>query len=121
MADRGIHLLSDEVYRYLEFDEADRLTAGADTFERGISLGVMSKSLAMAGLRIGWLATRDRELLARCAAFKDYTTICASAPSERSTSESTPGLAAPNTIARASAGDKSFKDLPSSCGSIGST
>ena len=42
----------------------------------------MSKSFAMAGLRIGWLATRDRDLLARCAAFKDYTTICSSAPSE---------------------------------------
>jgi aspartate/methionine/tyrosine aminotransferase len=80
--ERGIHLLADEVYRFLEIDEADRLTAGADAFERGISLGVMSKSFAMAGLRIGWLATRDRELLARCAAFKDYTTICSSAPSE---------------------------------------
>ena len=79
---RGIHLLVDEVYRGLEFDEADRLPAGADTFERGISLGVMSKSFAMAGLRIGWLATHDRDLLARCAAFKDYTTICSSAPSE---------------------------------------
>ena len=33
----------------------------------GVSLGVMSKSFAMAGLRIGWLATRDRDLLARCA------------------------------------------------------
>jgi aspartate/methionine/tyrosine aminotransferase len=42
----------------------------------------MSKSFAMAGLRIGWLATRDRELLDRCARFKDYTTICSSAPSE---------------------------------------
>ena len=42
----------------------------------------MSKSFAMAGLRIGWLASRDRALLARVAAFKDYTTICASAPSE---------------------------------------
>ncbi len=82
LAVRGIHLLADEVYRFLEFDAADRLTAGADAFERGISLGVMSKSFAMAGLRIGWLATRDRELLARCAAFKDYTTICSSAPSE---------------------------------------
>ncbi len=82
LADRGIHLLSDEVYRYLEFDPADRVTAGADAFDRGISLGVMSKSFAMAGLRIGWLATRDRDLLARCAAFKDYTTICAAAPSE---------------------------------------
>ena len=79
---RGIHLLADEVYRWLEFDEADRLRAGAEAFERGISLGVMSKSFAMAGLRIGWLATRDRELLARCAAMKDYTTICSSAPSE---------------------------------------
>jgi aspartate/methionine/tyrosine aminotransferase len=82
LARRGIHLLADEVYRFLEFDPADRLTAGADAFERGISLGVMSKSFAMAGLRIGWLATRDRQLLARCAAFKDYTTICSSAPSE---------------------------------------
>jgi len=82
LARRGIHLLADEVYRFLEFEEADRLMAGADAFERGISLGVMSKSFAMAGLRIGWLACHDRELLARCAAFKDYTTICASAPAE---------------------------------------
>jgi aspartate/methionine/tyrosine aminotransferase len=82
LAERGIHLLADEVYRFLEFDEADRLTAGADAFPLGVSLGVMSKSFAMAGLRIGWLATRDRELLARCAAMKDYTTICASAPAE---------------------------------------
>jgi aspartate/methionine/tyrosine aminotransferase len=82
LARRGVHFLSDEVYRFLEFDPAGRLTAGADAFERGISLGVMSKSFAMAGLRIGWLVTRDRQLLARCAAFKDYTTICSSAPSE---------------------------------------
>ena len=82
LADRGIHLLADEVYRFLEFDPADRLPAGADAFPRGVSLGVMSKSFAMAGLRIGWLASRDRGLLARCAAFKDYTTICSSAPAE---------------------------------------
>ena len=81
-AEAGAHLLVDEVYRGLEFDEADRLQAGADALPRGISLGVMSKAYAMAGLRIGWLATRDRELLGRVAAFKDYTTICSSAPSE---------------------------------------
>jgi aspartate/methionine/tyrosine aminotransferase len=80
--DAGAHLLMDEVYRDLEYDPADRLPAGAEALERGVSLGVMSKSFAMAGLRIGWLATRDRDLLARCAAFKDYTTICSSAPSE---------------------------------------
>ena len=42
----------------------------------------MSKAYAMAGLRIGWLATHDRDLLARVAAYKDYTTICSSAPAE---------------------------------------
>jgi aspartate/methionine/tyrosine aminotransferase len=80
-AESGAYLLLDEVYRFLEAD-AERLPAGADALDRGISLGVMSKSFALAGLRIGWLATRDRDLLARCAAFKDYTTICSSAPSE---------------------------------------
>ena len=78
----GAHLLVDEVYRFLEFDGVERLPAGADASPRGISLGVMSKSFAMAGLRIGWLATRDRDVLERCAGFKDYTTICSSAPSE---------------------------------------
>jgi aspartate/methionine/tyrosine aminotransferase len=42
----------------------------------------MSKSFAMAGLRIGWLATHDHDLLDLVARFKDYTTICSSAPSE---------------------------------------
>ena len=81
-ADAGAHLLVDEVYRGLEFDEADRLPTGADALPRGISVGVMSKAYAMAGLRIGWLASHDRDLLARIAAFKDYTTICSSAPAE---------------------------------------
>ncbi len=81
-AEAGAHLLVDEVYRGLEFDPADQLPAGADALPRGISVGVMSKSFAMAGLRIGWLASHDRELLARVAAFKDYTTICSSGPSE---------------------------------------
>jgi len=78
----GAQILVDEVYRFLEFDGVERLPAGADASPRGISLGVMSKSFAMAGLRIGWLATRDRDVLERCARFKDYTTICSSAPSE---------------------------------------
>ncbi len=78
----GAHLLVDEVYRFLEFDEADRLPTGADASEHGISLGVMSKSFALAGLRIGWLATRDHDVLTRCSSFKDYTTICSAAPSE---------------------------------------
>jgi aspartate/methionine/tyrosine aminotransferase len=78
----GIRLVADEVYRFLEHDGAATLPAGADLDERAVSIGVMSKSFAMAGLRIGWLATRDRAVLDRCARLKDYTTICSAAPSE---------------------------------------
>ena len=42
----------------------------------------MSKSLGLPGLRLGWLASRDRDLLAPVLDLKHYTTICSSAPSE---------------------------------------
>jgi aspartate/methionine/tyrosine aminotransferase len=81
-ADAGVRLVADEVYRFLEHDGAETLPAGADLDDRAVSIGVMSKSFALAGLRIGWLASRDAALLDRCARMKDYTTICSSAPSE---------------------------------------
>jgi aspartate/methionine/tyrosine aminotransferase len=81
-ADARIRLVADEVYRFLEHDAGAPLPAGADLDGQFISVGVMSKSFAMAGLRIGWLASRDRSVLERCARLKDYTTICSSAPSE---------------------------------------
>ena len=78
----GALLFSDEVNRFLERDPSDLLPPASTLYENAISLGVMSKSFALAGLRIGWIATRDRALLARVAALKDYTTICSSGPSE---------------------------------------
>ncbi|EJG07183.1 aminotransferase class I and II [Methanofollis liminatans DSM 4140] len=80
--ERDIHVFSDEVYRFLEHDPKDRLPPMADIYEKGISIGVMSKSFGLAGLRIGWTAAQDTGMLSRMAALKDYTTICCSAPSE---------------------------------------
>ena len=79
---RGITLVSDEVYRFLEHDPRDTLPAAAALGERAVSIGVMSKAFALAGLRIGWVLCRDRSLLERIGALKDYTTICNAAPSE---------------------------------------
>jgi aspartate/methionine/tyrosine aminotransferase len=81
-AANGTLLFSDEVYRGLEHHPAERLPAACDLSDRALSLGVMSKSYGLAGLRIGWVATRDRSLLEAMAAHKDYTSICSSAPSE---------------------------------------
>lgn len=75
-------LFSDEVYRESEYDPQDRLPAACDLSEYAVSLGVLSKTYGLAGLRIGWLATRQKELLGKVQMLKDYTTICNSAPSE---------------------------------------
>lgn len=79
---RGIVVFSDEVYRELEHDPALRLPAACDLGERAVSLGVMSKAYGLAGLRIGWVASRNAALLAGMASVKDYLSICNSAPSE---------------------------------------
>ncbi|MGO9309963.1 MAG: aminotransferase class I/II-fold pyridoxal phosphate-dependent enzyme [Spirochaetia bacterium] len=78
----GLLLFSDEVYRGLEQDPIDRLPTACAASPRAISLGVMSKTYGLPGLRIGWIATQNAALRARMAELKDYTTICASAPSE---------------------------------------
>ena len=80
--ERGIALFSDEVYRGLELNRSRRLPQAAELSPRALSLNVMSKAYGLPGLRIGWIACRDRELLSRLERAKHYTTICNSAPSE---------------------------------------
>ncbi len=79
---KNIHVFSDEVYRLLEYDKNNILPPAADCYDKAISLGVMSKTFGLAGLRIGWIATKDKELFRKIASFKDFTSISNSAPSE---------------------------------------
>lgn len=76
-----LYLFSDEVYKGLEL-EGEKRDWIADHYEKCLSLGVMSKSYGLAGLRIGWLVGKDRELLDKINKFKNYMSICNSAPSE---------------------------------------
>ncbi|MGV9773032.1 aminotransferase class I/II-fold pyridoxal phosphate-dependent enzyme [Streptosporangium sp. NPDC003464] len=79
---RGIRLFSDEVYRGLELDPARVLPQAADLSPRALSLNVVSKAYGLPGLRVGWIACRDPELLSRLERAKHYTSICNAAPSE---------------------------------------
>lgn len=80
--EKNLLLFLDEVYRESEYDPADRLPAACDSGEHAVSLGVTSKTYGLAGLRIGWIATKNKKIYERMASLKDYTTICNSAPSE---------------------------------------
>lgn len=77
----NLTFFSDEVYRGLEF-QSETLPAACEKYEKAVSLGVLSKAQGLAGLRTGWVATRDLDILNKMASFKDFTTICNSAPSE---------------------------------------
>lgn len=81
-AERGIYLFSDEVYRGLERRPELQLPQAGEVFAKGLSLGVMSKAYGLPGLRVGWIATRDRVLLSRMERIKHYLSICNAVPSE---------------------------------------
>jgi aspartate/methionine/tyrosine aminotransferase len=78
-----LYLFSDEVYRGVELDSNKRIDQVADAYEKGLSLNVMSKAYGLPGLRIGWIATQDEEVLGDLEKYKHYLSICNSAPSER--------------------------------------
>jgi aspartate/methionine/tyrosine aminotransferase len=81
--ERSIIILSDEVYRPLfhSISPADKefppsiVSMG---YEKTIATGSMSKAYSLAGIRIGWIASRDRSIIEAIAAARDYTTISVS-------------------------------------------
>jgi len=80
--EHDLWLFSDEMYRLSEYNPADRLASACEVYEKSVSLSGLSKSFGLPGLRVGWLVTSSADAMQSFVAFKDYTTICGSAPSE---------------------------------------
>lgn len=71
------YVLCDEVYRHL--NQAEGYTPSIiDLYPKSISTSSMSKVFSLAGLRLGWIATHDKELMAQILAHRDYSTISCS-------------------------------------------
>lgn len=79
----GIYILHDEIFNGLGASDTKHLPFIADVYERGLSLNVLSKSYGLPGLRIGWIACQDKEILSKMERMKHYLSICNSGPSER--------------------------------------
>ncbi|KAM0335480.1 hypothetical protein ACHAQA_000528 [Verticillium albo-atrum] len=80
---RNITIFSDEVYRPL-FHEIYEDPASvppsitAFGYSNVVATGSMSKAYALAGIRIGWIASPDPAIIARLSSARDYTTISVS-------------------------------------------
>ena len=70
----GAYVICDEVYRFLTQEEGYPESI-ADLYEKGIAVGSMSKVFSLAGLRLGWIATRSREAMREILLHRDYDTI----------------------------------------------
>lgn len=70
--ERGIILLSDEVYRELGENPSPSIREFAP---QAVSIGSMSKSYGLAGLRVGWIIG-PADIIQRCAQKRDYTSLC---------------------------------------------
>ena len=81
----GIYILSDEIFNGLGRTGTKHMPYIADIYEKGLSLNVMSKAYGLPGLRIGWIACADLEVLSKMERVKHYLSICNSGPSERLT------------------------------------
>lgn len=77
----SIFVLCDEVYRPL-FHSVDKAewppSLLSMAYDRAIVTGSMSKVYSLAGIRVGWIASRSREVIEACASARDYTTISVS-------------------------------------------
>jgi aspartate/methionine/tyrosine aminotransferase len=79
---RNIVLFSDEMYHQLVHKPELNIPSISDLYENAISLWGMAKSFGLAGLRMGWVVTKNKELLQKIMQFKDYLTICNNPMSE---------------------------------------
>ncbi|MBB6271726.1 aspartate/methionine/tyrosine aminotransferase [Pedobacter cryoconitis] len=75
-------LFSDEMYRFLDHNPKETLDSACDLYENAVSLWGTAKTFGLAGLRLGWLTSKNKEILQKVENFKDYLSICNSATSE---------------------------------------
>ena len=73
----NIWILSDEVYRGLNLTGNPYSSSVADLYEKGISVGSMSKTYSLPGLRVGWICARE-DLISEINKHREYDTISVS-------------------------------------------
>jgi len=74
----GTWVICDEVFKGLELNKDNAIPPVCDLYERGVSVGSLSKAYGCPAARIGWIATHDKDLIEKLLTVKRYFSICAS-------------------------------------------
>lgn len=69
------YLLCDESYRGLYVRPDDIVPSAADISDKAIVTGSFSKVFSLAGIRLGWIATANKDIMEEFKIHRDYTTI----------------------------------------------
>lgn len=75
------YILCDEVYRGLNQSDVETPSI-VDLYEKGISTSSMSKTFSLAGLRLGWIVSKDKNVMKACASHREYNMISCSMADE---------------------------------------
>lgn len=81
MEKKGIFVISDEVYGELVYEGV--YAPLAQESKQVVSINAFSKSHALTGWRIGWVAARNPDLYKRLLVAHQYISTCASVPAQR--------------------------------------
>lgn len=76
LKDTGIYLIADEIYADLYFGERPR--SASEFYDRTIIVSGLSKSLSMTGWRLGWAASKCKEVMKPIHVLHGFLTVCAS-------------------------------------------
>jgi aspartate/methionine/tyrosine aminotransferase len=100
----GIIVHSDEVYRplfhSLQDGQEEPPSILSFNYEKTVATSSMSKAFSLAGIRVGWIASRSREIIEQCATARDYTLISVSQIDDRIAACALSGQTVSNIIKR---------------------
>ena len=77
----GIHIITDEIYSDLYFDERPR--SASEFYEKTVIVSGLSKSLSMTGWRLGWAASSQSHIVNAIQVLHGFLTVCTSAITQK--------------------------------------
>lgn len=79
--ENNIYLHSDEVYKPIFHslpEETIKPPSACELYNKAIVTGSISKAFSLAGIRLGWIITKDHSVLRSASSRRDYNTISVS-------------------------------------------